>query len=251
VNGNRILIFRRSSSGRLALVKSVATGGTGSGGFEGSANGVILASAGGESAPNNLTGGDTFLFATNTGSGSVSVFRTGRGGLQLVDIESAGINHPISVTISNGIVYVLNGGTSNCLGGQPTITGFRLDATGTLTPIAGSTRPVSGGALSGCTQVSFAPGGNVLVVTEKNADVISTYTVGSDGIATGPITNQTSGNGPFGFTFTLSANCSPARTSRARRFRAPPRRTRSGVTASSHRSVGPWPTAGRTRAGSS
>jgi 6-phosphogluconolactonase (cycloisomerase 2 family) len=52
--------------------------------------------------------------------------------------------------------------------------------------------------------VSFAPGGNVLVVTEKNADVISTYTVGSDGIATGPITNQTSGNGPFGFTFTLS-----------------------------------------------
>ena len=76
VTGNRIAIYRRGLDGQLAFLESVPTGGTGSGGFEGSANGVILASRGGESSPNNLTGGDTFLFATNTGSGSVSVFRT-------------------------------------------------------------------------------------------------------------------------------------------------------------------------------
>jgi 6-phosphogluconolactonase (cycloisomerase 2 family) len=58
--------------------------------------------------------------------------------------------------------------------------------------------------LSGCTQVSFNPGGGVLAVTEKNADVTSTYTVDSAGVASGPITNETSGNGPFGFTFTQS-----------------------------------------------
>ena len=200
--GNRIAIFRRGRDGQLAFVESVPTGGAGSGGFEGSANGLILASRGGESSPNNLTGSDTFLLATNTGSGSVSVFRTVGESLELVENESAGINHPISVTVSHGIVYVLNGGATNCLGGAPTITGFRLESEGSLTPIPGSTRPVSGGVASGCTQVSFTPAGDVLVVTEKNADVISTYTVDSDGVAAGPLTNQSSGNGPFGFTFT-------------------------------------------------
>jgi len=42
----------------------------------------------------------------------------------------------------------------------------------------------------------------VLVVTEKQADVVSTYLVNQDGVASAPIANQTSGNGPFGFTFT-------------------------------------------------
>jgi hypothetical protein len=167
-----------------------------------------------------------------TPAAGASLCSVGRSGLQLVEVESAGINHPISVTISNGIVYVLNGGASNCLGGAPTITGFRLDATGTLTPIPGSTRPVSGGALSGCTQVSFAPGGNVLVATEKNVDVISTYTVGSDGIATGPITNRRPATAPSASRSRCPASCSPARTSRAPPFRARRRRTTSGVTAS-------------------
>ena len=56
--------------------------------------------------------------------------------------------------------------------------------------------------MSGCSQVSFNPKGDVLVVTEKQADVVSTYLVNQDGVASAPIANQTSGNGPFGFTFT-------------------------------------------------
>jgi len=202
VDGNEIEVYRRDSDGQLAFVESVPTGGTGSGGFEGSGNGIILTSVGGESSPNNLTGGDKFLLATNTGSGSVSVFRTDRGSLELVEVESEGLDHPLSVTVHHGIAYVLNGGTSNCVGGAASITGFLFDGTGALTPIPGSTRPVSGGPVSGCTQVSFTPSGDVLVVTEKMADVISTYTVDADGVASGPITNQTTGNGPFGFTFT-------------------------------------------------
>ena len=99
--------------------------------------------------------------------------------------------------------YVLNGGASNCSGGAPTITGFRMSAGGELTPIADSTRPVSGRANSGCAQVSFTPDGDVLVVTQRQADKIDTYLVDrGTGLATGPIVNETSGNGPFGFTFT-------------------------------------------------
>jgi len=200
--GNRIQTFSRAPDGRLTPGASFATGGTGSGGFEGSANGVVLANRAGEVAPINLNGSPRFMLATNTGSGSVSVFLTRPDGLQLADVETAGLNHPLSVTVSRGIVYVLNGGASNCLGGTPTITGFTLSDSGQLTPLPGSTRPVSGGPASGCSQVSFNPKGDVLVVTEKQADVVSTYLVGKDGIASGPIANQTSGYGPFGFTFT-------------------------------------------------
>ena len=42
----------------------------------------------------------------------------------------------------------------------------------------------------------------MLVVTEKTADVIATYTVGRDGLASTPIRTESSGSGPFGFTFT-------------------------------------------------
>lgn len=202
-SGNAIRTFHRSQDGRLTLVGDTPTGGTGSGGFESSANGVVLGGVGGESSPNNLTGEEKFLFATNTGSNSVSVFRTRGDGLDLVSTTPTG-NHPLSVTVSRGLVYVLNGGTTNGSGVPPSITGYRLSSAGDLTPIADSTRPVSGGPGSGATQVSFNPKGDVLVVTEKQANVISTYTVDHDGIASAPISNPNSPGsvGPFGFTFT-------------------------------------------------
>jgi 6-phosphogluconolactonase (cycloisomerase 2 family) len=201
--GNAIRTFHRAPDGTLTLVGDTPTGGTGSGTFEGSGNSVVLGGVGGESAPTNLTGEERLLFATNAGSDSVSVFRARGDELTLVETEPTG-DHPISVTVSRGIVYVLNASQSNCMGpgAAPTITGYRLVAGGALEPIPDSTRPVSGGSLSGCTQVTFNPAGDALVVTEKTADVISTYTVAADGVASGPIRNESSGVGPFGFTFT-------------------------------------------------
>jgi 6-phosphogluconolactonase (cycloisomerase 2 family) len=203
VTGNAIRTFHRAPDGTLTLVGDTPTGGTGSGTFEGSGNSVVLGGLAGESAPTNLTGEERLLFATNAGSDSVSVFRARGDELELVETEPTG-DHPISVTVSRGIVYVLNASASNCMGpgAAPTITGYRLQAQGTLEPIPGSTRPVSGGMLSGCTQVTFNPAGDVLVVTEKTADIISTYPVGADGVAAGPVRNDSSGVGPFGFTFT-------------------------------------------------
>jgi hypothetical protein len=66
-------------------------------------------------------------------------------------------NHPISVTISNGIVYVLNGGTSNCLGGETDDHRLPTRRCGHTDADPRVDKTVSGGALSGCTQVSFAP----------------------------------------------------------------------------------------------
>jgi len=203
ITGNAIRTFHRAPDGQLTLVGDTPAGGTGSGSFESSANGVVLGGAAGESSPINVTGVEKFLFAVNTGSGSVSVFRTDGDALHLVSNVPTG-PHPLSVTVNRGLVYVLNGGTTNGTGDPPSITGYRLSADGALTPIPGSTRPVSGGAISGATQVSFNPAGTVLVVTEKQSNTISSYTVDAAGVASGPITNPNAAGsvGPFGFTFT-------------------------------------------------
>jgi len=196
---NAIAVFDRAADGTLTYTVSVPTGGRGSGTIENNANALIL----GEQSPNNLNGGYKYLYGVNAGSNSISVFRTRNDGLELVGLEPSGGDHPLSVTVHNNLLYVLNGGTTNCSGGAPSITGFRIRSGGDLEPIAGSTRPVSGGTNSGCAQISFTPDGGVLVVTQRQADKIDTYVVDrGTGLTVGPKQNESTGNGPFGFTFT-------------------------------------------------
>jgi len=196
---NQVVVLARGADGLLTPAGSFATGGRGSGTFENSANGLIL----GEQSPNNLNGSYKYLYATNAGSNSISVFRTTNDGLELVETEPSGGDHPISVTVHDNLLYVLNGGATNCTGGAPSIVGFDIGPRGELTQIPGSMRPVSGGVNSGCAQVSFTPAGDVLVVTQRQADKIDTYVVDrGTGLTAGPRVNETTGNGPFGFTFT-------------------------------------------------
>ena len=100
--------------------------------------------------------------------------REGRGGLRLADREPSGGDRPISVTVHDGLVYVVNaGGTSN-------VTGFRLGRRGDLVPARGlhpsphrrRCRPGAG---------EFSPDGDTLVVTEKNTNVIDAFPVRRDG----------------------------------------------------------------------
>src|SRR3970282_289702 len=60
--------------------------------------------------------------------------------------------------------------------------------------------PLSSGA-SGPAQVEFSPDGSLLVVTEKATNAISTYLVDGNGIASGPVTQPSAGQTPFGFAF--------------------------------------------------
>jgi hypothetical protein len=50
--------------------------------------------------------------------------------------------------------------------------------------------------------VSFDKTGKVVIVDEQQADVITTYTRLADGTLSAPMPQQTTGNGPFGLTFT-------------------------------------------------
>ena len=183
VAGNAILAYDRSADGSLAAARSYPTGGTGTGAGLGNANGVVLSEGG------------NWLAVANAGSNDVSLYRvSGDGSLTLTDRASSGGTMPISVTISQNVLYVLNaGGTGN-------ISGLTISPSGDLTSIAGSTRPLSTSA-SGPAQISFTPDGQALVVTEKAANAISTYAV-VNGVASAPVVTPASGITPFGFGFT-------------------------------------------------
>lgn len=178
--GNGILAFDRGADGALAPAGSYATGGLGTGAGLGSQGAVVL--------------DDDLLLAVNAGSDQVSVFRVGKGGLRLTDVEPSGGDQPISVTVHDGLVYVLNaGGTGN-------VTGFRLSHRGNLRPLAALTRPLSTDA-SGPAQVEFSPDGGDVAVTEKAANVIDTFPVRHDGRLGQVVVTPSVGQTPFGFAF--------------------------------------------------
>jgi len=178
--GNAVLAYTRSGDGSLAPDGSFPTGGTGSGAGLGSQGAVIVSDD------------HQWLFAVNAGSNSISSFQIRPAGLLLVDTKPSGGTMPTSLAFRRGLIYVLNAGVPN------NVTGFTVGDDGTLTALAGSTRPLSDGSTMPA-QVGFDDNGAVLIVTERATNRIDTYTIGADGLPTGPIVHASAGPTPFGF----------------------------------------------------
>jgi 6-phosphogluconolactonase len=179
--GNEVKVFERAGDGSLSAAGEFATGGTGTGTGLGNQGAVAL--------------DGRLLFAVNPGSDSISSFRVRGGGLELLDADPSGGDQPISLTVDDGLLYVLNEGAAG------NITGYTISKHGALSPLAGSTRPLSGVGVDPA-QVSFDPSGGTLVVTEKNTNLIDTYAVDPDtGLASGPNPQASAGATPFGFAF--------------------------------------------------
>jgi len=134
------------------------------------------------------------LLVVNAGSNDISAFRVNHSGLTLTDKVGSKGTFPISVTVHENVVYVLNAGGKDAAGN---IAGFHLNDDGKLSAISGSVQPLSGKTAPA--QISFNPTGSVLVVAEKSTSLIDIYTVDSNGVATGPTTHALSGTTPFGF----------------------------------------------------
>lgn len=178
--GNRVLAYSRSVVGTLNFENSYPTGDNGTGSGLGSQGSVCL------SEDNSV------LLAVNAGSNSVSSFTVSGGGLHWKSTVASGGTMPISVTVHDDLVYVLNAG------GSGNISGFTLDDDGGLHPLANSTRPLSSPNAAPA-QISFAQDGAVLVVTEKMTNKIISYTVSGDG-SPGSMHMLPSANAtPFGF----------------------------------------------------
>ena len=184
-SGNSVLVYSRAADGTLTWTGTFATNGLGAAGLTGSNQGGLALSKDAKS-----------LLVVNAGSNGISAFLVNHGGLTLTDRTGSGGAFPISVTIHENVVYVLNAGGKDSAGN---IAGFYLNDDGKLSSIPGSIQPLSGNTAPA--QISFNPTGSVLVVTEKSTSLIDIYTVDSEGVATGPTTHASSGNTPFGFAF--------------------------------------------------
>jgi len=192
-SGNQVLVFVRDDNGGLTLRDSVATGGLGSGpdpqfGTDPltSQDAVIL------SDDHNL------LFVVNAGSNEVTSFRVGStGALTVASRVSSGGTFPVSLAMRGSVLYVLN--QKN--GGN--VSGFRVGTDGTLTAIAGSTRPLSGDPNPSPASVRISPDGRVLVVTEKMTNRLTMYGLNTDGspASASPTVTNTSAPTPFGADF--------------------------------------------------
>jgi 6-phosphogluconolactonase (cycloisomerase 2 family) len=175
-------MFDRAPNGALTPAGTYPTGGLGTGAGLGSQGAVKISENG------------KWLFAVNAGSNEISVLSVEHDGLLLVDKVASGGTVPISLASHKDLLYVLNAG------GAGSITGFTVGGDGHLSPLSGSTRPLSGSGVNPA-QVEFSPDGRALVVTEKGTNRIDTYVIGKDGRAAGPMVYASSGTTPFGFAF--------------------------------------------------
>jgi hypothetical protein len=197
-SGNRILVFERSGDGNLTRVADYSTGGRGG-----------VAAPGTESDHLGSQGSLAYdpqrgvLIAVNAGSNTVSSFSVTGHRLRLESVVPAGGLFPASVTIHDGLVYVLDSG------GHGTVQGYRLDGA-VLHPIHDSARSLGLDNtnppffLNSPGQVGFTPNGGQLIVTTKGSGSnIDVFAVGPDGRLSGtPVRNASATPVPFAFTFT-------------------------------------------------
>jgi 6-phosphogluconolactonase len=190
---NAVAVLHRSAQGALTPAGEFPTGGAGD----------PVPPGGGGPAPDPLASqgalilgrGNQLLFAVNAGSNQISVLKIRGSALDLVDVIDSGGTRPISLTLHEGLLYVLNAG------GTPNITGFSVGDDGTLTPLADSTQPLIGGAAADPAQIGFSSDGELLVVTEKAGNRLNTYIIDENGFPGAPIDNPSNGMTPFGFAF--------------------------------------------------
>ena len=180
---NEVWAYTRAADGTLGLAGAYSTQGKGAVVNLNSQGAIILSPDG------------KFLYVANAGSNDITVFSVTQPG-QLVFVQRArsGGSFPKSLTMFGNLLYVLNGhGTAH-------INAFKVSPTGTLSPLSNSSRTLSAPTPTPA-QVNFNLDGTLLVVAEIKTNKIDTFTVGSDGRATGPLVQNSAGPGPFGFAF--------------------------------------------------
>ncbi|HUI24337.1 MAG TPA: beta-propeller fold lactonase family protein [Nitrososphaerales archaeon] len=185
---NSALEFQTGPGPSLTLVGTFSSHGSGTG--------AKLASQGAVT----LTQDGRWLLVVDAGSNQISVFHVNNdGSLTFTGTAASRGKAPLSITEHDGLVYVLDNGTSTTPGN---IAGFSLTHSGILTFLPGSVQTLSGAPNTSPEQIGFSNDGNVLVVTEKAAGVIDTYVVGSGGVAGSPASIPSNSAGPYGFAFT-------------------------------------------------
>jgi 6-phosphogluconolactonase len=170
VDGNEIIAYSRAADGSLVERNHYATGGRGSGG---------TIDPLGSQGSLTLSEDRSLLFAVNTSTGDLSVFRVRGANLELAQVVSTGGSAPVAVAQHGNLVYVIN------FAGNSNVVGFQLDENGRLISIANSIRYLSA-TNTGASSLAFSPDGRFLLVTEKVTNNIDVFSVQSDGTLSQP-----------------------------------------------------------------
>jgi 6-phosphogluconolactonase (cycloisomerase 2 family) len=194
--GNQIVAYDRSRSGTLSLAGTYETGGLG-GKLDGSAVDHLASQGSLTYDPRHRE-----LYAVNAGSNTVSVFAVDGDRLRLRQMTSSQGAFPVSITVHDDAVYVLNALDGGSIQGY-------VNANGRLIPIRGWNRslgldPTATPQFTHTPgQVAFSPDGNQLIVTTKaNTNAIDVFRIGRSGRpSAAPAVNTEPGAVPFAVTF--------------------------------------------------
>lgn len=191
---NTIAGFDQHADGALSPMAGspFPAGGAGTGSIVGSQGALQITSDG------------RYLLAVDAGSNQISVLQVdGAGTPHMVGspVDSGGIQ-PVSIAVHEHLVYVANEGNGST---GSNYTGFTLNSSGVLSPLAGSTIPLPATAAPG--DILFNSTGTHLVATEvgpaNGPSFIDSFDVGRDGKLTpapgSPFPAQRIG--PFGSEF--------------------------------------------------
>lgn len=184
-NGNAVIAFARFENGSLAKLGEFKTGGSGIGGGVDplQSQGALVVS------PSHKR-----LFVVNAASNTISTFAVSENAsLRLLGTVSSGGSGPISLTLANNRLYVLNLDNS--------VSGFSTDGDDLPRPITHSHLSL-GVASDGPSTIGASRDGRFLFVTQRGAGIIDVITVGEGGSLTVASRHASSGNGPFGFAVT-------------------------------------------------
>lgn len=144
------------------------------------------------------------LFVVNAGSNEVSVFRVrGSGDLRLIQTIGSGGGFPVSLTIDDDLLYVLNAG------GAGNIVGYKVQRNGTLSVINESIRSLGlnnpvfpDGTKVPLTlgQVGFDRKNRRLIITNAGDRELLVFDLNRDGIPEQtPSSTRSEGDVPFDF----------------------------------------------------
>lgn len=208
--GNDIVAFKHDANGNLSALQKISTKGFGTAGPTESQDSVVL------------NADHTLLFTVNVASDNISVFRVDPNTFKLTFVQkiASGGDRPVELAVRKNLLYVVNSGKPSG------ITGFRIAADGTLTPIKGSSRPLSFGdnspfgnvhvqcqtifpafaanqmcSVAQPADIRFTPNGKFLVVSERLVNQFSVYNVDKNGVAGERHSRTSSGESPFGIDF--------------------------------------------------
>jgi 6-phosphogluconolactonase len=170
VEGNEIIAYSRAADGSLVERNHYATGGRGSGG---------TIDPLGSQGSLTLSEDRSLLFAVNTSTGDLSVFRVRGANLELAQVVSTGGSAPVAVAQHGNLVYVIN------FAGNSNVVGFQLEEDDRLISIPNSIRYLSA-TNTGPSSLAFSPDGRFLLVTEKVTNNIDVFSVQSDGTLSQP-----------------------------------------------------------------